>query len=67
MEVGGEIDVAHRDAGLANRIAERHRDQFQMGEQASAFLRRQGGEQVVLAGVMRAGHGPSPKYLSQLE
>jgi len=32
-----------------------------MGEEARAFLRRQGGEQVVLAGVMRARHEPYPK------
>jgi len=31
-------------------MAERHRDQFQIGEQACVFVRRQGSEKVVLAG-----------------
>ena len=53
---GGEIDVAHRNTGFANGVAQRHRDQFQMGEQARIFVRREGGEQVILAGVMGVGH-----------
>jgi hypothetical protein len=32
-----------------------------MGKEARAFFRRQGVEQMVLAGVMRAGHALLPK------
>ena len=58
MAVGREINVAHRSAGLTNRIAQPHRHEFQMGEKARPFLRRQGSEQVVLAGVVRGGGTP---------
>jgi hypothetical protein len=38
-----------------------------MGKQAAEFLLWQGGEQVVLAGIMRAVHESSSRYLSQLK
>jgi VWFA-related protein len=59
-QTGGEIfdvqDVAHLDAGLVQRVAERHLHQFQMRDQARAIFGRQGGKQVVLARVMSDWH-----------
>jgi hypothetical protein len=48
---GGEIDVAHLKAGLVKHLTERHRDPFQMREEARVFLRWQGSEKVILARV----------------
>ena len=59
---GGEIDVAHPNAGLVKHLTERHRDPFQMREEACVFVRRQGGEKMILAGVRRDRHGRSPNH-----
>ena len=59
---GGKIDVAHLAAGLIKRLGERHRDQFQIGQDASVLVRRQGGKKVVLAGIMSPAHKISPRY-----
>jgi hypothetical protein len=42
---------------FAEEVPQSHRHKFQMGQQALELGRGQCGEQVVLIGTMRAGHG----------
>ena len=48
--------MLHRVTGFAEDLAEPHRYQFQLGQQALELGRGQRGEQVVLIGTLRTGH-----------
>jgi hypothetical protein len=45
--------MAQLTARLVEHLAERHRNQFQMGSQGLEFSRWQGGEQMILVRTMR--------------
>src|SRR5664279_2807150 len=53
---GREIQVAYVAAGLVDRPSQRHRDEFQIGQQARVVLYGQGRENMVLLRGMRRSH-----------
>jgi hypothetical protein len=52
---GREVNVAHRNTRLTDRVPQRHRHELQMGKQPLAFFFREGLKQEILAGVTQIG------------